>query len=123
MSDTSTQILIVDDHSPTRKLIRLGLQRLGYRDCFEAADGHEALDIMPDHDIGLVLTDLEMEGMDGLALLMHIRGKHAELPVVILSSHHGAEFRASAEELGATDFLSKPLNLGELKTVMGRILG
>lgn len=123
MSDTSTPILIVDDHSPTRKLIRLGLQRLGYRQCFEAADGHEALELMPDNQIGLVLTDLEMEGMDGLALLMHIRGKYAELPVVILTSHHEAEFRHSAEELGASDFLSKPLNLAELKTVMARILG
>lgn len=118
----ATNILIVDDHSPTRKLIRLGLQRLGYAQFHEAGDGQEAIDMIPGLDVNLILTDLEMEGLDGLELLRYVRSNYGDLPVVVLSSHHEAEFRDAAADLGASDFLSKPLNLGELKAVMGRIL-
>lgn len=122
MSDTSPHILIVDDHSPTRTLIRLGLQRLGYKHFHEAADGREAVEILPQQQIGVVLTDLEMDGMGGMDLLRYVRANHGDLPVIILTSHHDQDFRDSANELGASGFLPKPLNLKDLQTIMEQVL-
>lgn len=123
---TRTAILVVDDS----KVIRIALQRIlqGERVVYEAADGEEAWSLLQRNaDIGLVLTDLSMPGLDGQDLLLRIRdgveGLPAELPVVIITGQESDE-AASSEwlQLGANAVLMKPFVPGRVREVVNDLL-
>ncbi|WP_018862660.1 MULTISPECIES: response regulator [unclassified Thioalkalivibrio] len=121
-----TAILVVDDS----KVIRIALQRIlqGERVVYEAADGEEAWSLLQRNpDVGLVLTDLSMPGLDGQDLLLRIRdgveGLPADLPVVIITGQESDE-SASREwlELGANAVLIKPFVPGRVRDVVNDLL-
>ncbi|WP_165226832.1 diguanylate cyclase [Aquisphaera insulae] len=116
------RILVVDDNPVDR--LRVG--RLVERDprcrAVFAANGLEAMDRLADHAISVVLTDLQMEGMDGLELVRAIRREHAEIPVILMTAHGSERAAMEALRVGASDYVLKNKLAQELQSVLSRPL-
>jgi DNA-binding NtrC family response regulator len=107
--NASPRILIVDDERAVRDELAYALEFEGYRSA-AAADGRTALETIEHGDVGLVLLDIKMPGMDGLEVLGRIRDQWPELPVVMVSGHGDIETAVVAIKNGAFDFLPKPFD-------------
>ena len=105
-------ILVVDDDDPMRMVLMLTLRALGYQNLAEAADGEAALAALRDRDFDLLVSDIQMPGMDGFALLTAIKSDPflRHLPVIVASGMNELEAVARCIEMGAEDFLPKPVN-------------
>lgn len=113
------RVLVVDDDAAVRYTLRSVLEEAGLA-VEEAADGEEALGALSERDFHLVLTDLRMPGIDGLALLARIR-QAAQPPRVIVITAHGSERAAvAAMKEGAHDYFRKPFDPDELVAVVER---
>ena len=107
------KILVVDDESRMRKLVRDFLTRQNY-EVLEAADGEEALDIFyKDKAIALLILDVMMPDMNGFQVLQKIREKN-NVPVLMLTAKSDEEDKVSGLRLGADDYLTKPFGINEL---------
>lgn len=120
-------ILIVDDSTLTRKAIRriIDMIGLGIDEIFEAGNGSEAIDILSDNRIDLVLADLNMPVMDGFEMIYKMRGDEStkDIPVVIISTESSA---TGIEKLLAdigSDYLHKPFKPEQFKEVIERTVG
>jgi len=100
-------ILVVDDESKMRHILRLMLEEAGYG-VREARNGAEALEIISRNPFGIVFTDLKMEGVDGLELLKRIKESHPEIPVVVVTAFGSIESAVEAMHAGAIDYITKP---------------
>lgn len=87
-----------------------------------AASGPRALEILSNNHVGLVISDLQMEPMDGATLLGEIRQKHPALPAVLMTAHGTIESAVDAMRNGAADYLVKPFKAEELKRIVGQYL-
>lgn len=103
-------VLVVDDEPMTRKLLRLMLARADY-EVLEACDGREALEMVANHNPDAILLDVMMPGMNGYAVCMRLRSqaKTAQLPIIMLSARGDNEGMRQALEVGATQFMNKPI--------------
>jgi nucleotide-binding universal stress UspA family protein/CheY-like chemotaxis protein len=117
--ESKGRILVVDDEVNARTALTELLHDEGYT-VDAAADGFKALGKMADFAPDLVLTDLKMPGMDGIQLLGKIRESDPELPVVMMTAFGEVETAVGAMRAGARDYLSKPVNVGELQVVVAR---
>ncbi len=113
-------ILIVDDEPDVADLFRQRFRREARRGEYVlhfAASGEEALRRLDEIGPGLIviLSDINMPGMDGLALLGEIKRRRPELPVVMVTAYGDDRRMRRAEELGAAAFLGKPVDFDELK--------
>jgi two-component system response regulator HydG len=113
------RILVVDDEVNARNALTELLRDDGYV-VEAAADGFKALGKMADFTPDLVLTDLKMPGMDGIQLLGKIRDSDPDLPVVMMTAFGDVETAVGAMRAGARDYLSKPVNVGELSVIVAR---
>ncbi|WP_321933291.1 hybrid sensor histidine kinase/response regulator [Paraburkholderia sp. J8-2] len=113
-------VLIAEDNLLNRGLLRDQLRTLG-ASVVEAKDGEEALVRLGEHQVDLVLTDLNMPGMNGSALLKATRAKFPSLPVYALSADALPEQITQGRALGFTDYLTKPLALAELARVLATV--
>ena len=104
------RILVVDDEVSIRESLRGILQDEGYL-ATVAASGEEALEEVVKDPPDLVLLDIWLPGMDGLAVLAEIKKLHAGLPVIIISGHGSIDTAVRATKMGAFDYLEKPLSL------------
>ncbi len=111
---TTPRVLVADDDPQMRRLIRGVLQRDGL-EVVEAGDGLDALELVQQGGIDLVILDLDMPRLDGLGVLEELRAqvRTACLPVIVLTAHHG-ETEEKALDLGAHDYLSKPVQTRSL---------
>ncbi len=105
-------ILIVDDEKSTREGLARALKR--QYDVHLAEDGPRALDILSEQDIDIVLTDLRMPGMDGITLIHRILARTPQPVCILLTAYGSIETAVEAIKCGATDYLTKPVNLDEL---------
>ena len=114
MTDRPVTVLAVDDEPANLRLLDAVLTPRGYR-LVAANNGHEALDLLIDLDIDLVLLDLMMPGLNGHEVCRRIRSddRTAFLPVVMITAS-GKEERLTALEAGADDFVTKPFDRSEL---------
>lgn len=123
----SYKLLIVDDSKSMRSVIKKVLEMSGFvADAyFEAGDGQEALQLLTDIDIDLVLTDINMPVMDGMTFLTELRRdeKLKNLPVIVVSTEGSAERRGEAERLGAAGYLQKPFQPEEIRGLLQEHLG
>ncbi len=105
-------ILVVDDDDPMRMVLMLTLRSLGYQNLAGASDGESALAALRERDFDLLVSDIQMPGMDGFALLSEIKNDPflRHLPVIVASGMNELEAVARCIELGAEDFLPKPVN-------------
>jgi len=112
MSAGPLKILVIDDESPIRKLLRMGLTTQGY-EISEAPNGKRSLELLaqkPD----LVILDLGLPDMEGLELLRMIRAQNENIPIVVLSSRGDEVGKVQALDLGADDYVTKPFGMEEL---------
>jgi two-component system nitrogen regulation response regulator NtrX len=115
------RILVVDDEEGVRDAFTLLLDEAGHQPI--AAPGAEAaLALLEREDVALVLCDVGMPGMDGIALVEHLGRTHPELPVVMVSAHGELETAVRAVRAGAYDFLLKPIDEKRLFVTIERAI-
>ena len=113
------RILVVDDEEKLRRVIELQLSTAGF-EVDKAASAEEALKLAERAD--LVLTDLKLPGMDGLALLAAIRHQNMFAPVIMMTAFGSIQVAVEAMKAGAADFLLKPFSLDHLMAVIHKAL-
>jgi len=120
LGEAIKRILIVDDEENTR----IGLSKLLTQDGFEvesAANGNEALDCLGQRKVSLVISDINMPDMNGLAFLRELSRKYPSTNVIMITAYGGVESYLEAMNLGAYEYLHKPVRLDELRSVMNKI--
>ena len=113
----AAKVLVVDDELNMRLVLKAMLKKEGY-DVVTAADGLEALKILREEKFAVVATDLKMPGLDGMGLLGRIMQDDPSLPVIILTAYGTVANAVDALKKGAFDYLTKPFEQDELKTVV-----
>jgi two-component system KDP operon response regulator KdpE len=109
---TQQTILVVDDEAPMRRLLSTNLTASGYK-VRAAADGTEALKVIGEHPIDLLLLDVNMPGPNGLQVVEAMR-RGGEIPILMLSGRSRERDQVEALDLGADDYLTKPFGVAEL---------
>ncbi|MGO9125219.1 MAG: response regulator transcription factor [Terriglobales bacterium] len=105
-------ILVVDDEPQIARVLKTTLASHGYS-IRTARDGDEAVQLMKDWPPDLVITDLRMPNMDGLALCRHVRTK-SDVPIIVLSVRGEERTKVEALDAGADDYVTKPFSVDEL---------
>ncbi len=120
----SKSILSVDDSASMRQMVRLTLAGAGY-DVSEAADGSEALSFAKGRMVSMVVTDLNMPVMDGLALIRELRRlpSYKGVPIIFLTTETEEDKKRQAREAGATGWITKPFQQEQLLAVVRKVLG
>ncbi len=113
------KILIVDDELNMRMVLEAMLRREGYEVAL-AADGLEALQILKARDISVVVTDLKMPRLDGIGLLDKIMENFPSVPVIIITAHGTVSNAVDALKKGAFDYITKPFEQDEFKSVISK---
>ncbi|OGP88792.1 MAG: hypothetical protein A2156_07275 [Deltaproteobacteria bacterium RBG_16_48_10] len=116
------KILIVDDEKEIRSLLSKALAKFGGYQIEVAEDGEQALKKMEGHRFDLVLTDLAMPRMDGLKLIDQIATAQPNTLIVLMTGHGSIDSAIEAMKRGASDYLTKPLNLNELVIRLHKVL-
>jgi len=114
-------ILIVDDDEDILSLVSDVVKRWGFNPMV-ARNGKEGLEKFKEHPVDLVLTDMRMPEMDGMALLEQIRGVDKKAPLIVLTGYPSLDTAIQAIRDGAYDYLVKPINMDELKFKIERCL-
>ena len=115
------QVLIVDDELNLRKILSAQLTRDGY-DVLTAEDGERGLQLLGEHHIDLVITDLKMPKVDGMTLLKRALEEDPELPVVLITAHGTIDTAVEALKSGAFDFVTKPFDKDEVRQIVAKAL-
>ena len=119
---SQARILVVDDERTLRDIVSRALRKLGHR-LVTASNGEEALALLAEQAFDLVLTDLKMPKMGGLALIEWLRKEHAELPIIIMTGYADLESAREALRLCVSDYLVKPFeSLAEVQAAVQRAL-
>lgn len=116
-----TRILVVDDELSMREFISILLEREGY-EVLTAADASTALERLSASSIDLVISDVQMPGLNGLELLARIRTSSPDTAVLLVTAYSTAEQAVEAMKLGAYDYLAKPFKVEELKILVRNAL-
>ena len=116
------RILVVDDEEGVRSFLAESLELDGHQ-IEEAASGEEGLERLRAKGFDLVLTDLRMPGMEGMALLEKAQAEQPEVEFIVLTAHGNVESAVQAMKLGAFDFIQKPVSgPAELRLLANRAL-
>ena len=116
------KILIVDDDQNVRHLIKILLNENGY-DTAEASNGLEALELFKNQFLDLIITDLRMPDMDGMAFLIEAKKREPETPVIILTAYASIETAIAALKNGVFNYMSKPFKSDDLLHAVKNALG
>jgi two-component system, chemotaxis family, chemotaxis protein CheY len=119
------KVLLVDDYSTMRRIIRSLLQQIGIAEVTEASDGSTALGKLREHAFDIVISDWNMEPMSGLQLLKEIRAdnKLAKLPFIMVTAETKTENVAAAKAAGVSNYIVKPFTAATLKQKIEAVLG
>ncbi len=115
------RVLVVDDEAPVRTMISAALERQGYT-VQQAASGREALEALEMSTFNLVLTDIVMQNVNGIALLERIHALQPNLPVVMVTAVHDISVAIDSMRRGAYDYLLKPFEREQLLSTVERAL-
>ena len=122
----SVSILVVDDEPDVAELFRQRFRREAREGTYVlhfSASGEDALgrlaEVRP--ELIVILSDINMPGMDGLTLLREIKRRRPDLPVMMVTAYGDEERRRRAAETGAADFLTKPVDFDALKAQLSRL--
>ncbi len=121
--DNNMKILIVDDFSTMRRIIKNLLRDLGLNNTHEADDGNTALPMLKNGDFEFVVTDWNMPGMQGIDLLKAIRAdeKLCHLPVLMVTAEAKREQIIEAAQAGVNGYIVKPFTAATLKEKLDKI--
>jgi two-component system response regulator HydG len=117
--EQSIRVLVVDDDEPHAQAVAESLERVGY-ECVVANSGRVGLGLIEEQHFDIVLTDLIMEGVGGLEVLAKAKLELPDSEVVILTGHGTIKTAVTAMQAGATQYLTKPLDISELRTVVDK---
>ncbi|MGA2882281.1 MAG: sigma-54 dependent transcriptional regulator [Bryobacteraceae bacterium] len=120
-AQSSVSLLIIDDNSGSLELLSEALAQSGL-EIFTASDPEEGLDLFCDRRPNIVLTDLVMPKMSGMAVLERIMEVDPATDVILMTAHYSAESAVEAIQKGASDYLNKPIALGTLRERMGQLV-
>src|SRR5512136_3016666 len=117
------RVLIVDDTSTSRLLLRDALDQIGVNKVFFATDGEKALKFMMDTPAHLVISDVNMPVLDGMGLLKAVRGYKPtqRVPFIMLTGQADRAVIETAARLGVNNYLVKPVTVAKLKTALEAI--
>jgi len=115
-------ILTVDDSTSMRQMVRATLQSAGYG-VVEASDGQEALEYARGNRVDLVISDVNMPGMDGIKLIGELRALPAYrlTPLLLLTTESSHEKKLEGKRAGATGWIVKPFNPAQLLATLNRL--
>jgi two-component system response regulator AtoC len=114
-------ILVVDDEAKMRRLLEIMLTQMDY-DVLQASDGLEAVAVLTNHPVDLVITDLRMPNLDGIGLLRQLREHHNEMPVIVVTAYGTVESAVDAMKYGASDYIVRPFELEAVHAAVQRAL-
>ena len=121
-----SDILVVDDSAAIRKILQRVLRQTGISigAIHEAGDGQEALNLLKDHPVRMVLTDINMPKMDGLQLLAALKAapQWSSIPVVMITTEGGETKVGEAVRLGAAGYVRKPFTADQIKEKLAGVL-
>ena len=119
--ENSKTILAVDDEPHMLRLLEISLKQAGYKPVL-ARDGKEALQVIKNQTIDLVVSDLHMSGMNGLDLLKHTRQENESLPFIMVTAQGEIKTAVEAMKLGASDYILRPFDLETLEIAIAKTL-
>jgi two-component system OmpR family response regulator len=123
---SAARILVVDDEDVLREMLGDALRLSGF-EVLEAADGSKALTILQSGKVDLIISDVNMLGMDGYEMLSHLRAQGDETPAIMLTARRERADVTKGLKLGADDYVTKPFGLEELilrvNAVLRRTMG
>jgi len=114
------RILVVDDEENAR----LGLSRLLTQEGFfvdSVSNGYEALTYLRQNEVDLIITDINMPGMNGLTFLKELNKNFPKSNVIMITAYGGVESYIEAMNLGAFEYINKPVKIEELKSILNKI--
>ena len=120
MAKQAKRILVVDDEENAR----IGLSRLLSQEGFlveSVANGYEALDYLRQQDVNLIVTDINMPEMNGIAFLRELNKHFPKSNVIMITAYGGVESYIEAMNLGAFEYINKPVKIDELKSILKKI--
>ena len=120
MAKLAKKILIVDDEENAR----IGLSRLLAREGFlveSVPNGYEALNYLRQHQVNLIVTDINMPEMNGISFLRELNKTFPQSNVIMITAHGGVESYIEAMNLGAFEYINKPVKIDELKSILNKI--
>lgn len=119
------RLLIADDEAMIRQgiIARIQFLNLPIREIRQAASGMEALHLLEENPVDIILTDIKMPGMDGLELIKCVKEKYPEIKFMILSGYAEFEYARGAMNLGVHQYLLKPISNEDLKIAFEKLLG
>lgn len=125
MVDVNMQVLVVDDYTTMRRILTSLLHQIGFKNVQDASDGGSALAKLRDGQVGLVISDWNMEPMSGLQLLKEVRAdtKLKDTPFIMVTAESKVENVAAAKEAGVNNYIVKPFNADTLKKKIEAVLG
>ena len=121
--NSKSRIFVVDDSGAVRSVVRKLLMELGYIDVDEASNGEGALAKMNKNLYGLVISDWNMEPMNGQALLEHVRAnkRFADLPFIMMTAQSDPDKIIKSKYAGVSSFISKPFSAVALQAKISKI--
>ena len=114
-------VLLVDDEESVQKVLTYPLEREGYR-VVQARDGEQALDRYRDEHIDLVILDLMLPRLDGLAVCRRLREERSAVPIIMLTARGDEGDKVLGLELGADDYITKPFSIREFRSRVRALL-
>ena len=119
----SQTVMVVEDFEDNRFMMRRLLEMSGYQ-VLEATNGIEAVEVAKRERPGLILMDLSLPLLDGLAATRRIRQEPElrDVPIVAVSAHDTADFHADALAAGCNDYVTKPIDFDQLDALLRRLL-
>ncbi|WDE00506.1 chemotaxis response regulator CheY [Thalassomonas actiniarum] len=121
--DKNMKVLVVDDFSTMRRIVKNLLRDLGFTNISEADDGSTALPMLQGGDFDFVVTDWNMPGMQGIDLLKAIRADErlSHIPVLLITAEAKKEQIVMAAQAGVNGYIVKPFTAATLKTKLDKI--
>jgi DNA-binding response OmpR family regulator len=118
------KVLVIEDEPDLRQLTAWLLKAEGYQPLL-AADGDEGLRIAREQNIALVLLDIRMQGRYGWSVLREMKNtpQLQDIPVIIVTASADADYKSRAVQMGAEDYLVKPINAEQMRECISRVLG
>jgi len=120
------KLLVVDDSSTMRRIIKNTLSRLGYEEVLEGEDGVQGWTVLDENpDMGMLITDWNMPEMNGLELVKKVRAdaRFADLPIIMVTTEGGKAEVITALKAGVNNYIVKPFTPQVLKEKLAAVLG
>jgi two-component system cell cycle response regulator DivK len=120
---TRPTVLVVEDFEDNRFMMRRLLEMSGYR-VVEAVNGNQAVEMAEQESPDIILMDLSLPMLDGLAATRRIRERNGagRIPIVAVSAHDSADFHAEALAAGCNEYVTKPIDFDQLVELLDRLL-